>query len=238
VETTNIIGLAGLAFVVISGLLPYTPAKVPVPIVYAGLLLGFILLAICAVETWLKISPGLTVTVAPGTSATIAGLPLALGYGLIFASLMWLSVKLLQLPIGRDLLNGEESWGRPPSHDLLKVYEDIKQTFRPERIGIKIKIVATEKGRPVAESLAEFFKYCKWEMEVNHDGGSYIFLAPQPFKGALVKRRDSDPYKYAAGWTYNAVQMFTETPKTENFPETDAFNFVQIEIGDGPRDDW
>lgn len=237
-DTANIIGLAGFALLVISVLLPYAPVKIPAAVVYGGLALGFILLAICGLETWQKISPGLTVTVAHGVGVTVNGWPSALAYGLIFASLMWVSVKLLQLPINRDPPSGEDSWGSPSSHDLLRVYEDIKNTFVPDRVGVKIKIVATEKGRRVAESLVEFFTYCRWEMEVNHDGGSHIFPAPRPFNGAQLKRRDSDPYRHAASWAYNPIAIFAETPKTENFPDMDDFNFVQIEIGDGPRQDW
>jgi hypothetical protein len=91
-ETGNIIGLFGAAVVVIFGLLPFAPFRVSPRVVYGGLIFGFALLGICAVEMWQKISPGLSVTANGATIATISAWPSALAFGAIFASIMWVSL--------------------------------------------------------------------------------------------------------------------------------------------------
>jgi hypothetical protein len=241
-ETGNIIGLFGAAVVVIFGLLPFAPFRVSPRVVYGGLIFGFALLGICAVEMWQKISPGLSVTANGATIATISAWPSALAFGAIFASIMWVSTRLLQIPGTQEWQSRESegiSWPNPSSHDLLSIYEDTKRltaTGSPP----KIKILATEKGRKLADALVEFFSLCKWELEINHDGGSYIFPVAQPFKGVRLKHRETyNPYGHASGWIFNAISVFTgNVADQEHFPDTDAFNFFQIEIGDGPRRDW
>ena len=150
---------------------------------------------------------------------------------------MWVSVSLFQMSMKRPSAPDDDTWKTPSSHDLLKIYEETKSfavQFKQSFV-VKTKIIATEKGKPAAESLVEFFTYCKWEMEVNHEGGSYIFPSSRPFKGALIKFRASNPYLSVARQVFHPVSIFAELPKTENFPESDAFNFIQIEIGDSPR---
>jgi len=231
-DTANIIALAGVALLVIFGLLPFTRFKLPQSVVYNGLALGFLLLAIAAIETWEKIAPGITVTLAhSGESSNVAvsGWSSAIAYGLIFAAMMWVSIRLLHFPYqGRTL--EESPWGSPSSHNLIEMIDDTKKLHKDARL--RLKIIATEKGKRTAELLVEFLKYCDWEIEINQNGGSYIFPAAKPFKGARIRHRESD--RMLAGWASNPVTMFTEYPYTEHFPESDDFNFIQIEIGDGP----
>jgi hypothetical protein len=231
-DTANIIALAGIAFVVIFALLPYTRFRPPRTVVYLGLTFGFLLLAIAAIETWEKIAPGFTVTfVRSGehTSIAVSGWSAAITYGLIFAAMMWVSVRLLQLPYQGTTLE-ESRWGSPLSHNLLETIDDTKNLDKNARL--KVKMIATEKGKRTAESLVEFLKYCDWDILINHNGGSYIFPAAKPFKGALLRHRESD--SSLVGWVSNPVTIFAEYPRTEHFPESDDFNFIQIEIGDGP----
>ena len=143
--------------------------------------------------------------------------------------MMWVSIRLLEFPYKGTTLE-ESRWGSPPSHDLLAIIDDTKNLHKDSRL--KLKIIATEKGKPTAGSLVEFLKYCGWDIEINQNGGSYIFPATNPFKGARIKHRDSD--RVLAGWASSPVTIFAEYPHTEHFPESDDFNFIQIEIGDGP----
>ena len=122
---------------------------------------------------------------------------------------------------------------RPGLPELLESISFIKNNY-PKGTHPKIKIIATKRGKQVAEELVAFFRYCDCEIEINQDGGSYIFPATEAFRGVRLKYRQS---MLSAG-TYNPVAILVDTPITEFFPETDAFNFIQIEIGDGPSWSW
>jgi hypothetical protein len=123
-------------------------------------------------------------------------------------------------------------WGNRPRvrvRELLESVTFIKDNY-PKGTHPKIKIVATKQGKEVAEELVTFFRHCDCEIEVNQDGGSYIFPAPESFRGVRLKYRES---MFWAG-AHNPVAILADMPIIEFFPETDAFNFIEIEIGDGP----
>jgi hypothetical protein len=130
----------------------------------------------------------------------------------------------------------KSGWGIRPRvrvRELLESVSFIKDNY-PKGRHPKIKIIATKQGKEVAEELVAFFRHCDCEIEINQDGGSYIFPATESFRGVRLKYRES---MLGAG-AYNPVAILADTPITEFFPETDAFNFIQIEIGDGPSWAW
>jgi hypothetical protein len=118
---------------------------------------------------------------------------------------------------------------RPRLGELFESVDFIKNNC-PNGAHPKLKIIATKQGRQIAELLVEFFRYCGCEIEVNQDGGSYIFPATESFRGVRLRYRHSNSYSGVS----NPICILAETPNTEYFPESDAFDFIQIEIGDGP----
>jgi hypothetical protein len=103
----------------------------------------------------------------------------------------------------------------------------------PSTPRLKVKVLATNQGKSPAELLVKVLEYCGWDVEVNHDDGSYIFPAKSPFSGTLIKYRKSRFQEYYA--VSQAVAALIYQAESAHFPEDDAFNFIQVEVGDVPQ---
>lgn len=123
-------------------------------------------------------------------------------------------------------------WYPPAALSLLSVVDDLRQT--DERI--KLRIVATEDGKRLAEQIAFIFRYFDWEIQGNPETATDLFPAKNSFRGVRIKCRpfyDDKVYRRI----YRIVKdLVLESPiTTEVFPNTDAYNFIQIEVGDERR---
>jgi hypothetical protein len=126
---------------------------------------------------------------------------------------------------------GLSQWEAPTAVGLLGVIDELRTAPRGR---MKLKFFATNQGISTAEILVQIFRQCNWEIEVNHDDGSYVFPAPAVFNGARLRYRENRACEYLTYPIFQTLTNLVEVPQTKYFPDTDAFNFVQIEIGDTP----
>jgi hypothetical protein len=61
---------------------------------------------------------------------------------------------------------------------------------------IKLKFLATDKGKEPAQTVAQIFEHYRWNIEPNTETGDYTFPAPTNFQGLRVKYRPSIPPLY------------------------------------------
>jgi hypothetical protein len=102
-----------------------------------------------------------------------------------------------------------------------------------EHSSLPIKVIATLEGVKAAVSFVNMVRYFGWQPQVNHADGAYVFPAATTFRGVIIRYRES---KRAESYpVYRAVCELVDSPETIFFPEDDAFNFVQVEIGDVPE---
>ena len=123
------------------------------------------------------------------------------------------------------------TWDRPI---LERVIENLDYYRDPDTTRCKVRVITTEPGRSVAEIFVKFLRKFEWEVEVNHEEGTYLYPAKETFRGVILRYRENS-YNIARPISA-ALADIVEPPHTIYFPATDAFDFVQVEIGDIPED--
>jgi hypothetical protein len=133
--------------------------------------------------------------------------------------IVWLSQTFSQASPG---------WQPPSAQNLLYVLDELANPHHR----VKLKFVATARGRPMAQALALVFEHFRWEIEVNRDPPGHVFPSTTRFNGLHVRYRPSAFQTIHSLFT--ALQYLAIAPQTEWFPEAAGFDFVQIEVGDRP----
>ena len=139
-----------------------------------------------------------------------------------------LSIAVTAAPYGH-----ETEWAPPTAKELLGQLDELKQFSASSPP--KLKIVATDEGKPVAREFVEILKYCGLrEFDVNQGDGSYIFPSREELSGTRIRFRDLPQFRMPLLILQGAVGRLIDFPNVDPFPDTDDYNFIQIEIGKPP----
>jgi hypothetical protein len=123
-------------------------------------------------------------------------------------------------------------WQQQTAFSLLPVLGRLSHT----KMRTTLKFVATDRGKEMADAWAEIFKRFGWEIKRNDD--THIFLTKTEFQGVRVRFRP--PTDLAGRSTRDAVEYiigyFLDSAKIKRlkFPNTNEYDYMQIEIGDTP----
>jgi hypothetical protein len=104
---------------------------------------------------------------------------------------------------------------------------------------LPVKLICTAKGRPIGELIAKILAGIGFELAVNKEDASHIFVArPDQPDGILLRGPANliNPMMSALQKGLNGMDL---SFKVNNFPANPDYNFIQIEIGDrGTGSQW
>lgn len=98
----------------------------------------------------------------------------------------------------------------------------------------RVKFVANDSGRVLAEQLARVLVALGYEVMVDHDSASYVFAAERTAPGITIRYPRGNVLQMAfriSGGLSHANLRATQV----EFPKSTQFDFVQVEIGDWSR---
>ena len=125
-------------------------------------------------------------------------------------------------------------WSLPSPLSTLEVADSLRKTS-PD---LPVKILATEEGRNIATLLIKIFQSVGWTVQDNPENASYIFplSGRNSLSGIRLRYRQSPIGNLVGSPVFNALNSLFSvfTVQTEPFPDSDAYNFVQIEVGSPP----
>jgi hypothetical protein len=131
-------------------------------------------------------------------------------------------------PVGES--TKKTKWDRAAAENLFLHLDEMQS---PQTARIRVKVIATDQGKSPAEFLVKVLRRYGWEVEVNREDGSYIFPPKAPFRGVIMRYRKSQFNEYYS--VNRIVGALVDSSDHVYFPEDEAFNFVQVEIGDIPE---
>ena len=94
-----------------------------------------------------------------------------------------------------------------------------------------VKFIANDSGRAIADLISRTFLALGYEIIINHDGANYIYPAKSDLSGITIRYPAGEPTKMCFRLGAGIGRAKLSASQVE-FPKSDQFNFVQIEIGD------
>ncbi len=94
-----------------------------------------------------------------------------------------------------------------------------------------VKFIANDSGRVIADRIARTLVALGYEVVINHDDANYIFPAKSELLGLTIRYPAGESMKmcFRLGASLNRANLRASQVE---FPKSDQFNFVQVEIGD------
>jgi hypothetical protein len=217
-DISTILALAGLGVTVIALVLPYTRVNPPTWAISGGLIVGLIFLAVAALQIWNKIG-------APPTAWPTAFVYVAVVGALILASQRY-GQYFLQRPQATVHVEDPNSSQRT-AEQILTFIAGIKDLSGK----IPIKIVSIDEWVPFATMLAQAFKLARYEVMVNERNSTWVFPAEFRHNKVILRSR---PLHIGVSFIIAVGLLQIAALETLDFPDTDAHNFIQIEVGGSP----
>ena len=94
----------------------------------------------------------------------------------------------------------------------------------------RIKVVTSAKYREYSEMVVKGLRLAGFPVIPNEGDSSYLFPATSEFEAVVIRNRPQHDLSTAINVQIAFMQVGI-TPTNKELPDTDTFNYVQIEIG-------
>lgn len=137
------------------------------------------------------------------------------------------------------LVEQPPAWVFPSADKLLEAVERLSNASSKS----SVKVISKPEGQGVAKLLVRLFSLTGWSVQEDSESESYIFLLPpQTSLSGIRVRFRSKLFPVALAGSTVETELFrlfrTSPPDREDFPDSDAYNYVQIEVGCPPKTSW